>query len=367
MKKINVYAMLFIALLSLQSCEKDFDETSKTTTKNGKGFKILSYSSPNSRGVVNNILSFDSPEEFEATVDSLEMVFDNFQTQFTNQYVNFSDEDLNDLVINQNLDLEEPLSNFETSIAFTSLRIKINQEESTWLQKPDPDFDNCPQFHPVQSHAERSLWNDNGEIIIAGKIYKYDDERTKFITIEDGDIEKLILINDGDMSIYSNSNVTVENLNNGTSQPGECIRNKTTNATITNSNGLYKMLIGNRLKSKSWEFGKHHMYASTYTYAKVNGSWNGFVTNIYVGCVGDRYHGCTNTSPTTINKTKRAKGVNFDFKRENAFSVKFGSVPTPNWCSMVSRHRAFDTANQGIFNFNYARMNYAGSPYITYE
>lgn len=367
MKKINVYAMLFIALLSLQSCEKDFDETSKTETKNGKGFKILSYSSPNSRGVVNNILSFESPEEFEATVDSLELVFDNFQTDFTNQYANISDNDLNQLVREQNIDLEEPLSNFESSIAFTSLRDKINQEEFTWLQNPNPDFDNCPQFHPVESHAERALWSDKGEIIIAGKIYKYDDERTKFITIEDGDIEKLILINEGDMSVFSDSNITVENLNSGPVQPGECIRNKTNNATLTSQNGLYRILIGNRLKSKSWEFGKHHMYASSMTYAKTGSNWTGFVTNIYVGCAGDRYHGCTNISPTTINKTKRAKSLNFDFKRASAFSVKFGSYPTPNWCSMVSRHRAFATSDQAIFNFSYARMNYAGPLLITYE
>lgn len=279
-----------------------------------------------------------------------------------------TDTELNTLVNGQKIDLELPLTNFEKSIGFNSLRNKIDNEESRWLQSPEPDFDKCPQLHPIESHAERALWNDKGEIMIAGKIYKYDDELTKFIKIEDGDFEKLILINDGDMSVFSDGNVSVEYFgNNYSSIEGECTRRNTTNHTLTSNNGLYKMLIGNRLKPKSWEFGKHHMYASTYTYAKNGNNWVGYVTNIYVGCTGDRYHGCINTSPTTINKTKKAKSVNFDFKRENAFSVKFNPFPHPKWSSMLSRHRAFTTNNSAIFGFTYVNMSYAGQFNLIFE
>ena len=44
-------------------------------------------------------------------------------------------------------------------------------------------------------------------------------------------------------------------------------------------------------------------------------------------------------SKTTINKTKKAKSVNFDFKRDNAFSVRYLN----DIGSMKSNHAAIST------------------------
>lgn len=72
------------------------------------------------------MLSFDSEAEFNATLDSLETAFENYQLNFQRDYENMSDDDLSDLIESQNIDLEEPLSNFEAQYNFLSLRKELN-------------------------------------------------------------------------------------------------------------------------------------------------------------------------------------------------------------------------------------------------
>ena len=337
--------MSSLFILFLSSCEKEnFDNNSNSKRK---GFKILSYSdntNPNSRGIQNNILSFETEEEFNATVDSLETVFDNFQTEFTNNYKNMSDSDLNELVNNQNIDLELPLTNFENSIGFYSLRKKINEEEASWLQNPNPDFDKCPQLHPIESHAERALWNDKGEIMIAGKIYKYDDD--KYIKIDDGEFSKLVFINSGDQNIFSNDAIFIEYLSDNTSNSSNsnyvCKRNNFKTGQST-SNGLVKtkLVYSNRIKSKSWEFGKHKMFANSYSYIKFNeGSWRKYVCTIKVNMTGFKYFGCSTSSTVNHSKERRANNVGVSHKRDNAFSVRYLN----NIGSMKSYHAAISTS-----------------------
>jgi hypothetical protein len=81
MKKQLFAISIATFMLCFQSCEKDYDNTPADHKKvNGK-FKVLSYNNslnPNGRVIQSNILSFDSEEEFDALLDSLEASYNNF-------------------------------------------------------------------------------------------------------------------------------------------------------------------------------------------------------------------------------------------------------------------------------------------------
>lgn len=337
-----VFLIFSLFFLSLSSCDKEnFNE--KTDSKKTKGFRIRTYgnSGENSRGLLNKILSFDSEEEYYTTLDSLNQVFENYQLEFQEKYKEVNDENLNELIISERIDLELPLTEFETKYNFTSLRNNLNEKEALWLNQPEPDFENSPQIFPIEDHVERTLWNENGEIMIGGKIYKYEDDR--FIKIEDGDFEKLELINSGDLNIFSNENIYVENLTEVNSSSSNYICKRNNNKSTTKiSNGLVKvrLVCANRIKSKSWEFGKHKMTANSYSYVKFNeGSWRKYVCTIKVSMTGFKYFGCSTSSPVNHSKERRANNVGVSHKRDNAFSVRYLN----DIGSMKSNHAAIST------------------------
>lgn len=348
MKKI-VFSLGLVCLALCVSCEKDFIDESSVSRKTS--FKILKYSDLNARGVENSILNFDSEADFEFVIDSLQSVFDSFEIRFSETHQHMSDEDLNSLIVSQGIDLFEPLTNFENHYSFYSLRNHVNNLEKEWLNQIDPDFNENPQvLEPLQNHVERALWNQKGEIMIEGKIYKYLDD--KFIKIEDGDFDKLVLINAGDQAVLTDPNVHIEYLPqpiSGAPAPGQPSQGNQTNLLCTNQrtnnhiepglNDNFRMQISNQLKPRSWFLGKHKMYATTYSYSKThNGTIIHWTTNISVKIQGERFgsNGCgTSSALTDLTKTRRSNMVQIEFKRVNSFGVKYNSL----WCSLVSIHQ----------------------------
>lgn len=203
--------MMGVFFLTLTSCDEDF-EGQETTAKTSSGFKILNYGDTtlNARSTnVNNILSFQTEEDYHATVDSLELEYDKYSESMSQIFNGLSDDEINNKIKSENIDLEKPLTNFETFHNFLSLRNAIDEREKVWLQNPDPNFHETPQIHSIPTFSERCLWNYKGEIMVEGKIYKYTEDDTKFIKIEDGDFAKLLLINAGDATIFNNDMISL--------------------------------------------------------------------------------------------------------------------------------------------------------------
>ncbi len=335
MKKINVYAMLFIALLSLQSCEKDLDETTNNRETVGKGFKIVSYSDPSARSVQSDMLSFESEAEFYSTRDSLEQAFELYSAQFERDNKDLTDEEFNDKIKNENIDLEQPLTDFENQYNFNSLRKKINQDEQDWLNSSNPDFNACPQLFPIEDHVERCLWNEKGEVMIAGKIYKYEDDR--YILINDGSFSKLSLINSGDQNILNDESVFVENLSSTNASSSDCTKRSFYSVTHEGFNGSTKVVCANRLLPKSWQFGKNKMYASTYNYRwnALTDKFDKFAVDTEAGAVGQRYVACYQETQHNAVKKKRSSSVVYGFERDNSFGAKYASTS----CTLKSTHK----------------------------
>lgn len=327
--------------LMIFSCEKvDLEDINSEEQK--KGFTILQYantSGKESKGieVSNHILSFATENDFNNTLDSLESVYENYTLNFEREYAGTDDEGLNNLISTLHIDLDAPLTNFENHYRFKSLRNTINEKEDEWLSHPDPDFNNSPQIHSIESHVERTLWNEKGEIMVGGKIYKYDSDHTKYIKIEDGDLDKLALINSGDLGIYSDPLIFVEYLNiPGDYETQLCKRNDHHSTSVAYQS--FRVVCANRIKSKSWEWGQHAAYASTYSYKKINNSWKRWTTTVKVGYDGNKYINCSQT-PTqlTNNKQKRHNHVVISHKRAAVFGVRWFSL-TNSYSTLSSTH-----------------------------
>jgi hypothetical protein len=345
MKKFSFAMTIAILSFLFQSCEKDFNETTTASNiKIGKGFKMLSYNSlPSAEGrtIQTNILSFETEAEFDATLDSLELEYQRFQTDFESTYANLNDSDLNDFIRTTKLDLEEPFTNFENHVGFNSLRKNIIQKEDIWLENPNANNAVFPHNHPVRSHAERSLWNEKGEIMVEGKIYKYTDEN--FIKIEDGDFYKLAQINNGDSTVYGSPQVYVVSNENPNTLPSNgviCERNSHNDKYYVNND--FRVEYANSLKSKKWEYGKHHMYASTYLYKKVGAygtSYYRFVGNLRTYATGYLYFNCQNQDAINAGGNVRSDHALIDWKRANAFGVRYTTSPNI-FCSEITQHQA---------------------------
>jgi len=342
----------------MTSCEEDF-QAQETTTKSSGGFKILNYGDPSevARGSnVNNILSFQTEEDYYATLDSLDQAYNNYSEGMNLFFEGLSDDVINSRILSENIDLEEPLTNFEAFHNFISLRNAIDERERVWLQNPNPDFNETPQIHSIPTFSERCLWNDKGEVMVEGKIYKYTEDDTKFIKIEDGDFAKLLLINTGDEAIFDNENVSMIVMNpvNNTPNPGgtsntmQCTSDNANSISFGTSNTT-QVVCSNRLRPKDWGFGKNSVSAGTVTY-KLNGNFFfRYVTRIKVELQGQRYNNCGNT-PTLVQGLSSEKinsAVSVELKRNYKISTKYDAASS----SINSYHLAGGVVGQYSFPF----------------
>ncbi|MEX0596167.1 MAG: hypothetical protein WD512_06665 [Candidatus Paceibacterota bacterium] len=270
------------------------------------------------------------------------------------------------MIISQNIDLEQPLTEFENQYNFVSLRSRINQREQEWLSNPNPDFSLCPQIHSVTTFAERCLWNENGEIMVAGKIYKYSDDDSRYITILDGDLEKLALLISGDTSVLSDPMVIVENIlpaNISTTVTAtntiNCASSSQNTVPANHAGGSYRVVSSNRLKKKDWFGGKHSLSAGIITYKwQYPNTYLRFSTILNVEIFGQRYNNCGNT-PTTVtglNKTTVNSALSVELKRQDPISTKYNS----SFSSINSLHTAsFSNTSPQVFPFSVAlRLRY---------
>jgi hypothetical protein len=292
------------------------------------------------------MLSFDSEAEFNATLDSLENALDTYQLNFKRDHETMAGDELNDYIEGQNIDLEQPLTDFEAQYNFVSLRNELNSQEVTWMNQANPIPEECPQFHSIVSQAERCLWNSNGELMVAGKIYKYNTEDTEMIRIDDGNLNTLALINQGDQNVMSNPNVDVIQINQQSTitstSSTQCVGTSKNLATTFSYNNSFISISENRIKPKAWTHGKHNLSASTKVYKTMGpngGALKKYTTLITVQFGGNKYYGCGNTPNATNEfKDRLASSISIEHKRDSPFGVRYST----GYCSMNSSHTAGD-------------------------
>ncbi|WP_298143400.1 hypothetical protein [Flavobacterium sp.] len=354
--------LLFMGGLFLTSCSDNFSEQQQTAKQNKGKFNVITYNTANGadgqqriQNPTGTILSFDSEAEYWATVDSLEIVQENFIDGITRQYSG-SLATLNNLVESNRIDLYEPLTNFENVYNFRSLRISIIERELLWMQTALPPYNDNPDIHPIASPSERCLWNERGEIMIEGKIYKYDDEVTKFIKIDDGSLSKLALINSGDTGIWQDESVDFIDLiaeMSSANQSGSLCKVATSNYNYeVNGNFVFTSYVA--LTRKTWAFGRHKLEANTRLYRR-NFSATGLVNQVALLTThpqGNRYVNCgTTPSAYSQSKTIAAYSNTVVFRRDNPFGSRIVNGNSSLFCNHSAASSSTNPAFQVILPF----------------
>lgn len=159
--------------------------------------------------VINGLLSLPNGEYFEMLVRQLDEADSKWNDEFLLEVTGLTVGDLDgygfsqiDAVAEQ-LEREEAArgingdfvyENFERELrrsgAFKSLRSDLFALEEEFLNDTDPDWDNNPGDHYVDGTAEQTLLNAEGEIMVAGILYKFMPNGLIY-EITDGDFHTL--------------------------------------------------------------------------------------------------------------------------------------------------------------------------------
>ena len=180
MKKIIVsIGMLLFAGIAFLQCERSDDQISS----NSSSLKLLGVSNIK---VQNGMLCFDSWDHYESTIHTLAAACENHVAQYIDSISTILNCD-NDSIINCKIEEDgfsqfTPLHDFADELHFNSLYNKLENEENVWME--DTSATEYPFGNTSLERYQTALHNENGDVVIDGKIYNPDKKK------EDGCIKK---------------------------------------------------------------------------------------------------------------------------------------------------------------------------------
>ncbi len=174
MKKTFFYTIFFLAtiIFSCSSNEENIieDTNSLDAEASKTQSKLIAF---------NDILSFKSFEHFDATVEDLYTQIEAYDDKFLEKYGHLTEDEIDDIEDKIVYDEFAPVTAYEKSKNFTSLRSVIAKKETLWLTRQEGnerlDFTNDPDNHVIIDDVERALLNQYAEVKIGGIYYKYYD------------------------------------------------------------------------------------------------------------------------------------------------------------------------------------------------
>lgn len=222
-----------------------------------------------------DILIFPSWQKYNETIEKLDELTETYCDNFDATVpANISDETYDALCDASGFDEDNVLRNFENDLAFCSLRKKIENDESIWLnaqgdgewntnEDPDNDF--------IDEESERALLSTGHEVIIGTrkdgyKIYKFLNDSGSMIVINGLDLTTLVHINNG-KDPMSFSNVTLVN----NTKPSSCKNKNDIRKYFTISSNT-KMKTTDKF-SHSTLIGNPKVKVKTKYYRKKLGKW----------------------------------------------------------------------------------------------
>lgn len=146
--------------------------------------------------------------------------------------------------------------------------MKYIEALNEWLSYDELSEKNDPDVRYPWERFEMSLMGTNGEVQIGGSIYKYESNR--HFVIRDGDIHKLVELNNNEENVVDNENVI---LCDYYSEKSNCMTYGISTWTTPN-NGDF------RIKTQ-WKVSQNHQWwgdyvkAKTWSYQKRKAWWGG--------------------------------------------------------------------------------------------
>lgn len=203
----------FICSLTIISCSNELEqiETSNDNAKSSNS-SISKVSFPGS-GLA-DMLCFPSMQDFYYTQTDLEAQVEDHDASFEAQFGNLSEDDLIDYEENTGFDDELPLTEFENSFSFSSLRVHLIDAENAWLDQfgPNDSFDvsDSPYHHFIMDEAQRALLNVDAQAKIGEYLIQF--TRFGYIQVPVNNMELFLsVVNDptGSSGWMTDENVTI--------------------------------------------------------------------------------------------------------------------------------------------------------------
>lgn len=136
-----------------------------------------------------DMLVFQDMDHFEKCAICLEYEYDLYNDQYDSQYPEATAEELDALDSINNFNQWEPFLQFENSLYFSSLREKVENEHTQWLESTPAesiDFANDPDSIPVFRQSIRALLNEAGYSKVGQDTISVEDWQNKSIWDECG-------------------------------------------------------------------------------------------------------------------------------------------------------------------------------------
>ena len=331
MKKIN---FITIGLLMLfVSCSNDLlveNDSLQLTAKSSTYMDVEAIYFDNGvhieHGCAYNMLVFDDFAHYMTVLEYLEDAVEAHEDDFVEQNIYLDEDELNDYEheledMNQ-FHYLQPLIDFEDILKFCSLRNKIEIAEIAWLATQTDstamDFTNDPDnFYNFAGigDEERTLLNEQAEVIVGEYLYKFYDGGFIYIPVNDPDITDILIgLNSGELEPdgsfseqYPQAVVVPDPPQNSGGAGCDTHHNKTKYTVVVNNQ------IKMKAKVKTGPFN-HTAISITRGYKWKNGQWKNRRLNIaagFRGHIGSPYYApCAvmdNFEPNTSTKKRRKR------------------------------------------------------------
>ena len=202
-KIILLSVIVLSALFFFVSCKKS-NLSNNEIQNNNKIVELITLSNENRTSIT--MLEFSSTNVYDSILTDLEQQMETYDDAFLAQYGNLNDSLLNEKEEEINYNDQQPLIDFENSLNFTnSMRQTYVVDEENWLNHDTLDFSSDPENIYVFENEEMSMLNVDGEVKIGTSLFKF--TKDGFVEFTDGDINKLIKFDNGDMTVLDEPNV----------------------------------------------------------------------------------------------------------------------------------------------------------------
>lgn len=296
-----------------------------------------------------NILIFPSMESYQSTIETLEMQVESHNNAFDQLTNGMSDIEAEAYADSIGFDDDKPITDFENTFQFGSLRKKLNALEDQWLnQQVDGNWnlDTDPDSYYIDDDVERALLNEQSEVLIGTcetgyTLYKFynwgyvhlpvgnfNELSNVLVQLNNGNYPLSLPININGSSLASvnaildNSSFVCQTI---TTSESCFITTDPTNDTVNDcqetvkNKGEHVFNSERRIKWKH-KFIKLKNYGSgggvytraksvTKSFRKKNGKWKPFKAAISAGVSGKAYENCSTEKQVNEDKQKRRKRV----------------------------------------------------------
>lgn len=199
-KQVLFLSCLFAAVLST-SCEKETLAGNEAIDVQEAPIKKVVFNLPSdgrSYSSSGTMMSFSTIQEYENTIQYLMDAVEAHQDAFYLQYGDLSDDEMDAIAQNIGYDDYQPLIDFEEQHGFTnSMRKNMKALEEIWLANEELDPETDPDNDNVFDIFDQTLYNEVGELMLAGKVLSYDKPNFDYEILSDYE-NSLVKINNGE-------------------------------------------------------------------------------------------------------------------------------------------------------------------------